>query len=75
MPDTEYDNVYEGALYIDTEKGVVSFLTKDGHRLLRITHLPTPIPAGIGIDLVSILNLTSYTPIVQAELGRELGPE
>ena len=61
------DNVHEGALYIDTERGVVSFLTKNGQRLLRVTHLSTPVPKDVSIDIVAIHNVTSYTPFGQPE--------
>ena len=64
--DNVYENVHEGALYIDTNNGVISFLDKAGNRLLRVTHLPDPIPANTSIDIVSIPALTSYTPLTQA---------
>jgi hypothetical protein len=57
------ENIHEGALYIDREQGVISFLDNDGNRLLRITHLPTPVPPNIMVDVTAIRNLTSYTPI------------
>jgi len=53
---------YWGTLDIDHVNGVVTF-TFNGRRLLRITHLPDPIPAGKTIDLVALEALTSYTPI------------
>ena len=57
-------NVHEGALYIDAERGVVTFLSKDGFRLLRVTHLQVPVPAGTSIDVVAINQITSYTPLI-----------
>jgi hypothetical protein len=83
---TKNSNVYEGALYIDTDKGVITFLSKEGQRILRVTHLPTPIPDNVMIDMVSLPNLKSYTPLQHTESfqewiddgiepARELGPE
>lgn len=54
---------YQGELDIDARNGVITFTTKNGQRLLRITHLPDPIPAGTTIDLVALEALTSYTKI------------
>jgi hypothetical protein len=60
---------YQGELEIDYKNGVVTFKTRVGRiRLLRVTHLPDPIPAGMSIDLVALPALTSYTP-------QELEPE
>ena len=56
-----YDE-YQGTLDIDRANGVVTF-TFNGRRLLRITHLREPIPAGKSIDLVALDALTSYTDI------------
>ena len=63
-PAANYGNVHEGALYIDVERGVVSFIDKNGGRLLRVTHLPTPIPPGMAIDVVAIQQVTSYTSVL-----------
>jgi hypothetical protein len=59
---------YEGELVIDHDNGVVTFSQGsdpvDGEAiLLRVTHLPTPVPDNVYIDLVAIRNVTSYTPL------------
>jgi hypothetical protein len=59
----EPTTAYQGELDIDARNGVITFTTKNGQRLLRITHLPDPIPAGTTIDLVALEALTSYTKI------------
>lgn len=51
-----------GRLIVDRDNGVITFEV-EGVRLLRITHLPDPIPAGTSIDLVALPALTSYTPL------------
>lgn len=53
----------DGELTIDHETGTITFKTALDIRLLRITHLPTPIPDNVMIDLVAIKNVTSYTPL------------
>lgn len=54
---------FRGELQIDRANGVIEFHTWNGQvRLLRITHLPDPIPPGTSIDLVALKALTSYTP-------------
>ena len=70
MSDIITENTFEGALYIDTERGVISFLDSNGNRLLRVTHLAIPVPPGVMIDIVAISNLTSYTPITPQEEGK-----
>lgn len=65
---------YEGTLYIDPDNGVVKFETRTGVRLLRVTHLLEPIPTDSAIDLVAISNVTSYTPLTQAEVDDWLDP-
>jgi hypothetical protein len=54
-----------GHLFIDQDKGQVEF--KDAHDrvILRVTHLPTPIPPNVMIDLVAIRNVTSYTKLLR----------
>ena len=56
-----------GHLFIDGDNGTAEF--RDSHDCvkLRITHLPTPIPTNVMIDLVAIRNVTSYTPITRSE--------
>ena len=61
MSDKEY--AYDGRLWIDPDEGTVTFTTRDGTRILRVTHLRKPTPDGVMIDMVSLPNLTSYTPI------------
>jgi hypothetical protein len=51
-----------GQLIVDRDNGVIIF-EAEGVRLLRITHLPDPIPDGISIDLVALPALTSYNPV------------
>ena len=58
---------YTNCLFqIDRDNGVIT-VTSHGVRLLRITHLPDPVPQDVSIDIVAIENLTSYTPIVIPE--------
>lgn len=65
---------YEGVLRIDPDEGIAIFTTnatfglksrelKPSIRILRITHLPDPIPPNYSIDIVALPALTSYTPI------------
>lgn len=57
------ENNYTNCLFqIDRDNGVIT-VTSHGIRLLRITHLPDPIPANTSIDIVSLPALTSYTSI------------
>jgi len=56
-----------GQLIVDRENGVIIFEV-EGIRLLRITHLPDPIPDGISVDLVALPALTSYNPIQHKEM-------
>lgn len=61
---------YRGELQIDHKNGVIEFFTWDRQvRLLRITHLPEPIPAGTYVDLVALEALTSYTPVAHGNDG------
>lgn len=64
------EQYYEGHLHINPDDGVIFFMSKEGHRILRVTHLPTPIPDHMAIDLVAISNVTSYTPLQAGELSR-----
>jgi hypothetical protein len=54
--------IYNGQLKIDYDNGTVDF---EWHniRLLRVTHLPDPVPDNVSIDLVALPALTSYTTI------------
>ena len=52
-----------GHLSIDADNGTAEFRDGHGNTILRVTHLPTPVPPDVMIDLVAIRNLTSYTPI------------
>jgi hypothetical protein len=52
---------YQGTLVIDHSNGIAIFHNQDGARILRVTHLPDPIPVNTIIDLVSLPALTSYT--------------
>jgi hypothetical protein len=54
--------ILKGHLEIDLDNGVATF-TSGGIRVLRITHLPDPIPKGMSIDVTAISQLTSYTPM------------
>jgi hypothetical protein len=59
--------IYNGQLKIHYNNGTIDF-ESGGIRVLRVTHLPDPIPAGSSINLVALPALTSYTP-------QELEPE
>ena len=61
--------IIDGELHIDTENGVITFKNAWNDTILRVTHLREPIPANVMIDLVSLPNLTSYTPIQEAPHG------
>jgi hypothetical protein len=52
-----------GDLTINTLAGTAEFRDGWGQTILRVTHLPTPVPPNVMIDLVAIRNVTSYTPI------------
>jgi hypothetical protein len=72
------DNTVEGALYIDAKNGVITFLDRDGNRLLRVTHLPTPIPPNVMVDVTAIRNVTSYNlidppPLSDRPVSADLG--
>ena len=62
---------YEGVLRINQDEGTATFYARDmiyvadGARILRVTHLATPVPDDVSIDVVSIFNITSYTPLGQ----------
>lgn len=62
-----------GMLRIDLLNGLVTF--HDGwHRVvLRVSHLPEPVPAEVLIDVVALNNLTSYTPLQGEALDRTSG--
>lgn len=49
-------------LQIDRDNGVITVMSH-GVRILRVTHLPDPIPANTSIDIVALPALTSYTPL------------
>jgi hypothetical protein len=53
----------DGELHIDLINGTATFRDHFGAIILRVTHLPTPVPSNVSIDLVAIRNVTSYTPI------------
>jgi len=55
---------YQGVLEINYTEGVITF-TSGGIRVLRITHLRTPVHKGTSVDLVALDNLTSYAPLVE----------
>jgi hypothetical protein len=70
---------YEGTLEIDQDTGIATFTTRGlvhGSliRVLRVTHLPTPVPEGVSIDLVAIRNVTSYTPLEISEQDEHHDP-
>jgi hypothetical protein len=50
-----------GELEIDHDNGVITF-TASGVRILRVTHLPEPLPLGVIVDMVALPELTSYGP-------------
>jgi hypothetical protein len=54
--------ILKGHLEIDLHNGVATFMS-GGFRILRITHLPDPIPPNVSIDIVAVEALTSYTPL------------
>lgn len=56
--------VLQGHLEIDRANGVATF-TCGSFRILRVTHLPDPIPPNYSIDIVALPALTSYTPMEQ----------
>jgi hypothetical protein len=60
---TESIITMNGELRIDQLNGLITF--SDGwHRMvLRVSHLPEPVPADVMIDIVALINLTSYTPL------------
>lgn len=51
---------YPGNLHIDYNAGTIEFRQYD-YVLLRITHVPVPIPRTVTIDIAAISALTSYT--------------
>jgi hypothetical protein len=53
---------YQGVLEINYKDGTITFHS-GGICVLRITHLRTPIPRGMSVDLVAIGQVTSYTPM------------
>lgn len=70
-PESTGDNseyAYDGRLWIDTDNGVATFTTRDGTRILRITHLPDPAPQNVSIDIVALQALTSYTPLTRPDV-------
>lgn len=67
------EHYYNGILHVDTDKGIATFVHDKG-RLLRVTHLPTPIPDDASIDVVAIGNITSYTPLTPAEVDSWFDP-
>lgn len=76
MPDEviiESQTMMNGELIIDHENGVATFKDGWGRTILRVTHLPTPVPLDVGIDLVAIRNVTSYTPLTMRELAPPIG--
>lgn len=54
-------NYCNGLLQIDRENGIITF-SSQGITILRITHLPTPIPTNVVIDVVAVNKLTGYIP-------------
>lgn len=70
MPDEvvlESTTMMNGELVIDHVNGVATFKDGWGRPILRVTHLPRPVPFDVGIDLVAISNITSYTPLSMQE--------
>lgn len=65
--------VMNGNLVIDNVNGTAEFNDGWGQTIIRVTHLPTPIPHNILIDLVAIRNVTSYTPIQEQEQAPPIG--
>lgn len=68
MEDIKNDITYQGTLYINPEAGTATFMTGEGAVILRVTHLPTPVPAQVNIDMVAINQVTSYTPLTNQEV-------
>jgi hypothetical protein len=60
---SENSTIIDGELFIDADRGTAEFKDGLGRVILRVTHLPTPIPPNIMIDLVAIRNVTSCTPL------------
>jgi len=66
--------MYSGMLEIDHAKGVITFTTggtEEGMRILRITHLNTPIPRGYAVDMVAISQVTSYTQLQELQESQD----
>jgi hypothetical protein len=66
-------------LEIDQDTGIATFTTRglvhgSPIRVLRVTHLPVPVPEGVSIDLVAIRNVTSYTPLEISEQDERHDP-
>lgn len=64
-----------GSLILDTLNGTAEFKDGWGQTILRVTHLQTPIPNNVMIDVVAIRNVTSYTPITGQEQAPPLGKD
>jgi hypothetical protein len=75
MPDRKANTVIEGTLEIDHANGVAYFRNMEGNTVLRVTHLTTPTPRGVGIDLTSIAQLTAYTPLPRHDRRSDLQKE
>jgi hypothetical protein len=59
MSNDDFTQYNEGTLEIDHNNGVIQFV-QDNVTILRITHLKSPIPSNITIDITTIPALTRY---------------
>jgi hypothetical protein len=57
---------HDGTLEINPEEGTIKFI-QYGTIILNITHLRTPIPPNMTIELVALPALTSYQPHPRGE--------
>jgi hypothetical protein len=65
---------YHGILTINEDDGTAIFTTSPNSTvLLRVTHLPDPVPPNSMIDMVSLAALTSYHPVTKLEPAPPLG--
>src|SRR5580765_3965944 len=60
---TESVTTLNGVLRIDRLNGLIIFNDGWNRTILRVSHLPEPIPDNVMIDIVALKNLTSYTPL------------
>lgn len=73
MPEELIDSIItmNGMLRIDLLNGLVTFHDGWNRVVLRVTHLPEPVPQDVLIDITALNNLTSYTPLQGEALGKQ----